>query len=70
MALVFTGAFHAGDVLTIDMENMSIKHNGTLVYTFSGDFFAFLVGTNGFVYTDGESSRSVAVSVVHKDRWA
>ncbi|MCE5190925.1 MAG: hypothetical protein LLG08_04080 [Actinomycetia bacterium] len=70
MALTFTGDFEDGDVIVIDMDDMTITKNGTQVYTFSGAFFPFIVGAGGFVYTDDESARSVAVSVTHKDRWA
>jgi len=70
MAIEFTGDFEAGDVIVIDMGNHSITQNGDLVYTFSGDFFSFEVGASGLVYTDDESSRSIAASIVHKNRWA
>ena len=70
MALVFNGDFEDTDVLVIDMGDMSITKNGTLVYTFSGEFFEVPIGAGGFSYADDEGSRSVSVSVTHKDKWA
>ena len=73
LALVFefVGTFPDGSVLEIDMEAKTVTLDGAnVLWEASGDFWALLPGSTWVEYADTESSRSVALTVTHKDRWS
>ena len=66
----YTGSIPDGSTLEVDMESQTVTLDGVQVFDFDGDFWALLPGAGGVEYADGEASRSLSLTVTHKDRWA
>jgi len=65
-ALVYTGTLNDGGVLSIDMQERSIKHNTAEDLSFEGSFWELRAGLNQLRYTGGVP---VTVTVEWRDHW-
>ena len=69
--MTYTGTLTPGDVLEIDTDLMRVRLNGVNARgSFSGDFFKLVLGEQQLDWVDDDGTRTVGVSVDHKDRWA
>jgi phage-related protein len=61
-----------GDELTINTEDMTVTldgQNGMDYFSLDSEFFTLLSGLNTLVFTDGETTRTIAFDIIWKDRW-
>lgn len=66
----FTGAFVTGKVIVIDMDAKTVTVDGVnALHQTNSTFFKFAEGVNQVIYEDDEAARTVAASIVHKNRW-
>lgn len=68
--LTFTGELLPGQVLTIDMKDMTAEVNGqNVLHQIDGDFFILLPGENELKYQDSSSSRNVALEITKRSKF-
>jgi hypothetical protein len=66
----FTGAFVTGKVIVIDMDAKTVTVDGVnALHQTNSTFFKFAEGVSQVIYEDDEAARTVAASIVHKNRW-
>ncbi len=68
-SLMITRTWAAGDTVSIDVGAKTVTINGAMA-DFSGQFPVFEPGVGSFGYIDTFTTRSVALSVVYKKRFA
>jgi len=66
----FSGQFRPGDRIVIDNEHLKFTINGqNALHLMSGEFFDLNTGTNGLIYTDDQSGRTVRMRITFRDRY-
>jgi len=69
-SLGYTGTLAAGDVLVIDVDNMTVEKNGVDDRShFTGVFPLLYTETNELRWKDEDGSRDVTLLVAHEPRW-
>jgi len=65
----FTGTIAPGATACINSNDFTVKNGAAnAIAEFTGEFPTIFPGTNSVVYTDGEGSRTVTITVTKKDR--
>lgn len=68
--LVYNGDLTPGDLLTINVEEKTVKVNGENVrHNFEGDFIKLRKGLNKLEYWDEESDRNLEITIDYEPRW-
>lgn len=66
--LEYSGTFADGEVIVIYTEYGSITKDSVNDFSnFSGEFWSLYPGSNSVIYEDDETSRSVNITIEHKD---
>jgi hypothetical protein len=66
----YNGVLNPGDRIVIDSKNLTFTKNGVnALHEMQGEFFTLNLGENAFLYTDGQSGRSVLIRVTHRDKF-
>jgi phage-related protein len=69
-SLGYTGTLTAGDVLEIDIDNKTVKLNGSNVReNLTGIFPLLYAESNELRWKDEDGGRDVDLEVKHKPRW-
>lgn len=66
----FMGDFSPGDVIVIDMQNLTCTVNGTnVLHLINLDQFNLRPGNNELTFQDEAGTRTLQIMVTHRDRW-
>ena len=69
-SLGWTATLTAGDVLIIDVDEMTVELNGVnVVKDFTGVFPLLYTGANELRWRDGDAGRDLDLEVKHSPRW-
>jgi len=66
--MTYTGTLEPGETVVIDSNAMTAFKGGANVVKYVDAFITLEPGGNEITYTDGESSRTVDVTVTHTPR--
>lgn len=69
LTMTYSGAVAAGETVCIYGDKYVVTLDGSnSIQNFTGDFPRVAPGTNEFVYTDSETSRTVKIIIARRDR--
>ena len=66
--MIYSGTLAPGESVVIDSDAMTATKGGANVVKYVDSFITLEPGGNEITYTDGESSRTVDVTVTHTPR--